>query len=111
MLKRYNEAVPGGAERIMAMAEGEQAHTHQLEKLAAWQSVGGTVGGFVICVVTIGGGVWLIAYDKSPQGLFSLLSGLGLLVGGYLFKRKEAQTTPRPPKPEPPARHQTDLAA
>ena len=33
LLIKYNDALPGGAERIMAMAENQSQHRQQLERL------------------------------------------------------------------------------
>jgi len=112
ILKKYNEAVPNGAERIMTMAEKEQKHVHTMESIAAILVTIGQFGGFIMCMAAIIGAIVLALYDKPLQGLVSLVSGLGLLLGGRLCwppaiaaagtgsRRSKAQElTPRLPVP------------
>lgn len=84
ILVKYNEALPGAAERIIAMAENQSQHRQSLEKavIAANCSTQktGPIYGFVICMTAILGGVYLIHDGKSAQGLTAIISALSALV-------------------------------
>jgi len=94
MLAKYNEALPNGAERIVAMAERQSAHREQLEKSVISANIESQKRGswfaFIICMTAIIGGVYLIAIGKNGYGLASIIGSLATLAGVFFFgKRKE----------------------
>src|ERR1022692_1359972 len=62
LLERYNQALPGTAERIIAMAESQHDHRQQLELKVVNANVAaqtrGTYLGFVVAMTAILGGVF-----------------------------------------------------
>ncbi|MCK9582157.1 MAG: DUF2335 domain-containing protein [Endomicrobiales bacterium] len=62
MLERYNQIVPGAAERILKMAESQSAHRQNLEKtVIKFDTRNSTLG--VICALLIAlGGLFLAFY-------------------------------------------------
>lgn len=60
-LEAYERIVPGAAERLLAMAEGEQGHRHRSDRQAAqfdaFYSMTGLIFGFAIGVCLVVGGV------------------------------------------------------
>ena len=95
-LAQYNEAFPGCAERIVAMAEQQLAHRQALEaravdgKLTAQRN--GQLLGFVVVLVALIGGGALIAFDKDVSGLTAILGALGSLVAVFVYGRwKDAE--------------------
>lgn len=89
---RYEQILPGSADRILKMAEQQADHRHQLEKRVVIgnqrRDLAGLVLGFVIAFMGIGGSIYLLANDKNLQGF--LLGGgvLGSLVGTFVYGKK-----------------------
>ena len=92
-LERYNQILPGAAERIIVMAESQHSHRLELEKHVITSNVSaqklGTVLGFVVAMTAIIGGIWLIHDGKDAAGLASVLCSLGGLVGVFLYSKHE----------------------
>jgi uncharacterized membrane protein len=93
MLVQYNEAFPGAAERIVAMAERQSAHREALE--AAVVSAGvtsqtrGSWFGFIISMTAISGGIYLITLGKDIQGLVAIVSSLTALTSVFVLGKKK----------------------
>lgn len=72
-LAAYDEVVPGSAERIIAMAEGEQAHRHKWEKTEQKSiNIQGFVGlflGALIVLAFIGGAIYCAMIGKELVGV------------------------------------------
>jgi uncharacterized membrane protein len=88
-LARYNEVLPSAAERILAMAEREQAHRHSLDERAL---KGGQLLAFVgqtfALAIGFGGiaaGFVLVLKDKPAGGLGTVITSLVGLVGIYIW--------------------------
>lgn len=92
VLIRYNEAVPGGANRIMQMAESEVSHRHELEKdgLAAAVSEArlGQFLGFGIAFTAIVCGTLVLLITGSASGFAVILSAIVALVGVFVYDRR-----------------------
>ena len=92
-LERYNQIVPGAAERIIAMAESQHDHRQELEKHVIHSNVSaqrlGTLLGFIVAMTAIIGGIWLIHEGKDTAGLASVLTALGALVGVFVYSKVE----------------------
>ncbi len=95
ILARYNELLPGAAERIIAMAENQHSHRQQLEKTVINSNVNaqnlGTKLGFVVAMTVILGGIVLIYAGKQTSGLTALLVALASLVGVFVYSKREQQ--------------------
>jgi uncharacterized membrane protein len=96
ILVKYNEALPGCAERIIAMAETQSKHRQSLESKVIESKCNaeknGPIYGFIICMTAIIGGIFLIYTGKSPEGLASIGGSLAGLVAVFVYgKRKQAQ--------------------
>jgi uncharacterized membrane protein len=104
VLIEYNNAFPGAAERIVAMAEKQMAHRHALEDNALASNsraelVGQIIGG-VLSAIAIIGGIYLAAHDKPLSGFGVILVDVASLAGIFLYVRN-AQTKERREKLEP----------
>ena len=77
LLKQYNDVVPNGAERLMAMAERQQNHRQELERTVIEGNVEsesrGQWMGLFISIAVIGAGTYLAAIGRQITG--------GILVG------------------------------
>ena len=96
VLVKYNEAFPGCAERIVAMAERQAAHRQALEssalagKLTAERR--GQALGFAVALTAILAGSTLIAFDKDTGGLATIAGALAGLVAVFVYgRRKDAE--------------------
>ena len=111
-LQRYEEILPGAANRILEMLERQQAHQHSRERMALEQAVVivdtgrkvvasdarraslGIASGLTISLLTIGGSLYLIANGQDWAGL--TLAGINLtgLAGVFVYgarNRRAAQ--------------------
>lgn len=93
LLVKYNEAVPNAAERILAMAEQQATHRQNLEKLAVQANCStqksGPVFGFILCLVAIVGGIFLIYIGKSAEGLAAVIAPLAALATVFIMGRRK----------------------
>ncbi len=93
ILERYSQIVPNGADRIVAMAESQIRHRQSLESVVVQGNVTaqrrGQVMGFTLGLVAILGGIGLIAFDKDPQGLATIITAFVALAGVFIYGRVE----------------------
>jgi uncharacterized membrane protein len=96
-LAEYERVNSGLANRIVTMAEKEQGHRHRIENRRNWAQITitllGQILGFVISALAIGLGGFLLYYDKPVGGFVSLVSGVVLLAGAFIYQR--TRSTPR----------------
>lgn len=92
-LARYNDVVPNGADRIISMAERQSTHRESLETMVVKGNVAnqrlGSIFAFIICVLAISGGFWLINSGKSAAGLASILTPLAGVIAVFFYSKKE----------------------
>ena len=95
VLAKYNEAVPGGAERIIAMAEEQSRHRQLLEKTVIDSNCRtqrtGPVYGFIVSMTAVVGGIYLVRLGKSPEGLASIITALASLATVFILGRKKQE--------------------
>jgi uncharacterized membrane protein len=95
VLDRYNQILPGAAERIIVMAESQHEHRLDLEKHVIHSNVSaqklGTILGFVVAMTVIVGGTWLVHDGKSGEGLATIITALAALVGTFIYSKHEQQ--------------------
>lgn len=93
LLAQYNEAIPNGAERIVAMAERQSAHRESIEAQVVAGNVAsqarGSLYAFIICLVTIIGGFVLIGMGKSVIGVSAIIGSLVTLAGVFITSKRE----------------------
>jgi len=91
VLKQYNEAFPGCAERIVKMAEDQAHHRQSLERAVIESNVAsqksGMRYGFILCGLALIGGLALLALDKSAAGYTVLLADLTSFAGATIYLR------------------------
>jgi uncharacterized membrane protein len=108
-LERYNQILPGAADRILGMAERQEQHRQKMEEQVVNSNVSsqklGVKLGFVIAMTAILGGIGLALAGKSGAGLTSIIGALAALVGVFVYGKKhqgreldeKAQALPPPP--------------
>jgi uncharacterized membrane protein len=94
-LEKYNQILPGTAERIIAMAESQHTHRQGLESHVVHSNVAaqrlGTILGFIVAMTVVVGGMYLVHEGKNAAGLASILTALASLVGVFLYSKYEQQ--------------------
>lgn len=92
-LAKYEQVLPGAADRIIRMAEQQAAHRQSLEKAAILSSVTmqkwGLGSAFVLAMTAIGGGICLSLKGMSGAGLTAIISALAALVGVFVYGKSE----------------------
>jgi uncharacterized membrane protein len=84
------------------MAENEQSHRHQSEKMEQTNRMRVTLVGqifaFLIGISGISGGIFLVKYDKSISGFGVFFSSLASIMGVFFYgRRPKVQKQIRPP--------------
>lgn len=89
---QYNQILPGAADRILAMAEKEAAHRQNIDEKNVWvyaiSVFLGQVLAFILGLVVMGGGVWIMLKGQSAWGYASIITGVGTLVSVFILGRK-----------------------
>lgn len=93
---KYNEVLPNGAERILAMAEQQSSHRQQLEKTVVESNCKsekrGTYCGFTLCLIALLGGFWLLSVGKDGSGIAAVITSLASPLGVFIYgKFKQSQ--------------------
>ena len=87
ILARYNDVLPDGANRIVAMAESQARHRQNLESAVVGGNVAnekrGQIFAFLLGMTAIVGGVFLIMEDKNAQGLASIIAAFTALAVAF----------------------------
>jgi len=93
LLAKYSEVVSKGAERLMVVAERQSAHRKALETTVVDSNIRnqarGTLFAFILYLVTMLGGLGLIASGKSIGGLGTIITALASLAGLFIYGRIE----------------------
>lgn len=87
-LERYEEVVPGAAERIIILAEKQAAHRQKIESRVVWVDGGLQTLGMILYsalfMAAAFAGTYLILHDKDVQGLATMF---GAIAGPLLARR------------------------
>lgn len=91
-LKKYNEATPDAADRIIKMAENEQIHRHhreekELDTNAKFERQGQWFG-FILSILSLLGGFGLIYLDKDGLGTLFGVGGIASLILPFFHNKK-----------------------
>jgi len=88
-LKKFDEVIPGAAERIIKMAEGQFEHRTELERKVInsdiERSKWGQILGFVIAIVGLVCAVIISIYGSQIGGAALGLGTLASLVGVFMY--------------------------
>ena len=89
VLEKYDNVVPGAANRILEMAEKQAAHRIHLEKTVVHEdskrSYLGLIAGFILSATIIIGGIYLIAVGHDWAGVTLVGSNLVGLAGIFIY--------------------------
>lgn len=111
MLQSYNDVVPNAAERIISVFEAEVHHRHNLEQAELQAEIKdvrttqalrflGIVCGFIICLVLVFTGAFLIYHDKQIAGFSVCVTSMAGIIAAFLGTKKTstANQGKTPPK-------------
>lgn len=88
----YNQALPGTADRIIALAEREASHRHAVERqlvnIHGRNSTFGIVLAFVLGLAAILGGVYAAVHGADIAGAGVVLTAIGSLAGVFVVQRR-----------------------
>ena len=91
MYREYDRVLPGSADRILAMAEREQAHRVSIEgtalKASANDSKLGQYFGFSLALVCIVGGIYLAIQGQTVAAVALIVASAIGLAGRFLTNR------------------------
>ncbi len=98
-LAKYNEVLPGAADRILSMAENQSAHRQVLEKKIihsdSFRATFGVICGLIITLVALACGTYLIINGHDWAGATIIITNLAVLVGVFIYgtqlRRNERQ--------------------
>jgi uncharacterized membrane protein len=100
-LAEYERINPGLADRLVTMAEKEQTLRHTILRWRTlaqiWVTAAGQIFGFVIGVLAICLGGFLLYHDKNLAGFTTFLSGVVMLVTAFIYRQN--RTRQRSPQP------------
>jgi len=93
VLEKYNQVIPGLAERIITMAEQQSKHRQGLERTvvesnAFVQKIGPFLG-FIVAMTAVGGGIELILKGRDGYGLAAILGALASLAGVFVYGKSK----------------------
>jgi len=97
VLMGYEEIVPGAAERIIAMAEGEQKHRHKIETLVSRKTMAlrgkGQIFAFLISLSVISAATFFGSIGEGKIALamvsIDLVALASIFISGKYFSSKE----------------------
>jgi uncharacterized membrane protein len=106
ILERYDQILPGAAERILAMAERQATHRQSLERTVvegnAIAQRRGQVLGFILALAALVIGGTLVWYDKRVEGLATIIVDIVGLVSLFIYGRMSQERERRDKVQEPP---------
>ena len=92
VLRKFNEIVPGAAERIIKMAEDQSTHRKELEKKVIDSDIArskwGQILGFIIAITGLGVSVIVAVYGSALAGGIIGVGTLASLVGVFMYGSK-----------------------
>ena len=87
LLQEYDQVVPGLAERIVVMAESEGDHRRRTEGRLVRLSEAGLLSGFLLAMLSIVGGLYLLWNGKTLEGLAPLVLAIAGIVTVLVLQR------------------------
>jgi uncharacterized membrane protein len=86
-LAHFDQVVPGLAERIVKMAENNQADRLRTNRTARWVAMLGQIFAFTLAITAVVGALYLAAHDKDAAAVAAALGGLGIPLVAFLRRQ------------------------
>jgi len=91
-LSKYEQVLPGLADRIVTMAESQSVHRQEIENRVitsdSYRATFGLVFAFIIVIGGIIASVYLILNDKQVSGLLLGGTPLAVVVGAFIYQKR-----------------------
>lgn len=104
ILAGYERALPGAADRIVTMAEKNQAHRHALEAKVIPAGIASEriaqVLAFVLYLATIGSGTYLVGTGRDVAGITEMLASTAVFAAIYIKGQIEKKRELRGKRPD-----------
>lgn len=88
-LARYEETLPGAADRILKMAESQSLHRQDLEGRVIGSDIKradrGQIYGFILSALITAGSFYLITIGKDVMGISAFVGTLITLGGAFIY--------------------------
>lgn len=88
LLAKYEQTLPGLADRLVALAERESDHRRALQRRAMRLSELGLAAGFTIAMTALCGGIFLVHEGSQVEGMGSIILAIASLVLLFLTRGK-----------------------
>jgi uncharacterized membrane protein len=92
ILAQYNDSVPGGAERVIAMAERNQQHRHAMESLVVRGGLSaqrtGQWFGLLVALTGMIGSIWLVSQGQTWGGAMIGTVDVAGLVSLFIYSHE-----------------------
>jgi uncharacterized membrane protein len=89
ILRKYDELLPGSADRIIAMVERQGIHRQGLESEVVKSNCRnerlGMILGFLICVTAIAAGIYAVKMGKEGYGIAAIISALAAPMAVFIY--------------------------
>lgn len=94
-LERYELLLPGAADRILTMAENQSEHRRDIERIViksrARDSLLGVIFGFILAIMTIVAGTYVVIKGYTWSGTILGSAGLVGLVSVFVYGTRSAR--------------------
>ena len=94
VLERYEELLPGAAERVFISWEKESEHRRQAEDYVLRQAYSvetrGQILGFILALCFLAASVWLIGQGHAASGIALIFAEIATLAGAFLYGRRQS---------------------
>ena len=99
VLKEYEETLPGAADRILTMADGEVDHRRGIQPLESESNESlarrGQIFGFLLAFISVDGRMILVLWEKHLYGVAAAVAAAGGLSGLFVWARGKQLERPR----------------
>lgn len=97
-LAQYRDVQPDAPERILALAERQQAHRQKLETLDAWRSIVGVFAGLAVVLAAFAFAWGLATLGQHGLGTATVIGAIASAAGVFIYGtlRQVRQEEPHP---------------
>ena len=93
IIEKYESIYPGAAKIIFENWDKQVDHRQKLEKSVVYfdnfKSLFGTIAGFLIQIIAVGGGIYTIIQGFIIAGLISIFVGMSMLAVAFFTNRQK----------------------
>ncbi len=101
-LAQYKDVQPDAPERILALAERQQAHRQKLETLDAWRSIVGVFAGLTVVLAAFAFAWGLATLGQHALGTATVIGAIASAAGVFVYGtlRQRGHQDIDPPEPQ-----------